>query len=166
MVTLIYAPEDNRRLQRTVHVRYTLIQIMQIITSTPVMLKNASDEETMNNTQTFYWFSKFKSGVTSVIDAEHLQNSSPNKTHRNVACIKKPAHGTDESLSLSWLVSCKSHLEHSKAFWHKIWICDRLPQNLCLISWVASRSRARTMSVCARTLRKNYKETHHFFQGS
>jgi hypothetical protein len=84
------------------------------------MLKNASDEETMNKTQTFDRFSKFKSEVTSVADDKHLQNSSPNRTHRNMACIKKPANETDASLSLSWLISCKSHLEHSKAFWQKI----------------------------------------------
>jgi hypothetical protein len=84
------------------------------------MLKNASDLETMNKTEAFDWFSKFKSEVTYVADNEHLQNLSPNTTHRNVVCIKKPTHGTDASLSLSWLMSCKSHLEHSKAFWHKI----------------------------------------------
>jgi len=103
--------------------------------------------------------------VTSVADAEHLQNSSPNKTHRNVACTKKPAHETDTLLSLSWLMSCKSHLKHSKAFWHKIWTCNRLPQTLCLISWVM-RSRTRTMSVYTRTLMRNYEEIRHFFQES
>jgi len=84
------------------------------------MLKNASDSETKNKTEAYDRFSKFKSGVTYVADAEHVQNSSPNTTHRNEARIKKPTHGTDASLSLSWLMSCKSHLEHSKAFWHKI----------------------------------------------
>jgi len=43
--------------------------------------KNAYDEETMNKTEAFDLFSKFKSGVTSATDAAHLQNLSPNKTH-------------------------------------------------------------------------------------
>jgi hypothetical protein len=77
--------------------------------------KNFSDE-TLSKTRASDWFSEFKSGVTSVTNAEHLQNLSPNKPYRNVACIKKPTHGTDAPLSLSWLMSFKFHLKHSKAF--------------------------------------------------
>jgi hypothetical protein len=43
---------------------------------------------------------------------------------------------TDTTISTSWLMWEEYHLDHARAFWHKIWTCDRQPQNLCHICWL------------------------------
>jgi hypothetical protein len=43
---------------------------------------------------------------------------------------------TNTSISMSLLMWQECHLDHARAFWHKIWIWDRRPQNLCLICWL------------------------------
>jgi len=46
------------------------------------MLKNASDEETMSKTEASEWFSKFKSGVTSVADITFAKFVSQQNTQK------------------------------------------------------------------------------------
>jgi hypothetical protein len=58
------------------------------VPETDKMFKLAFREETSSRTQTFYWFLKFKSGVTSTNDAEHSGCPSMNKMAENVAEVQ------------------------------------------------------------------------------
>jgi len=58
----------------------------------------------MNRTDTFDWFSKFKSVVTSVDYVEHLGRLSTSKTDGNVARINEVAR-ENGNITIHWLVS-------------------------------------------------------------
>lgn len=58
------------------------------VPETDKMFKLAFRKETTGRTQTFYWFSKFESGLTSTNDAEHSACPSTNRMDENVAGIQ------------------------------------------------------------------------------
>jgi hypothetical protein len=52
-------------------------------------LKVPSGEQTVGKTQIFYWFSKFRSSVTSAEDAGRLECISTSKTGASVEQVKE-----------------------------------------------------------------------------
>jgi hypothetical protein len=53
----------------------------------------------MSGTETFDWFSKFRSGVSSVDDAERSGRPSASKTNEYVTLVKELVHEDTQSLS-------------------------------------------------------------------
>jgi hypothetical protein len=53
------------------------------------MLKVAFGEQTVGRTQAFDWFSKFKSGLISVKDADHSGHPMASKTDENMDKVKE-----------------------------------------------------------------------------
>jgi len=119
--------------------------------------KNATEtfgEWAMGRTQVFEWFSKFKSSVILVEDAEHLGHPLMSKT---MGWVKELVlENTEITLHEWWFNFCKF-----RAFWKTIWLCIGLSPNLCSQCWV--RSRRRIVSVCAKTFKKGLKEVHNSF---
>ena len=58
-------------------------------TETSETLKVPSGQQTVGKTQIFYWFSKFRSSVTSAEDAGHLERISTSKTGASVEQVKE-----------------------------------------------------------------------------
>jgi hypothetical protein len=67
-------------------------RLRKIAAETFRMLKLAFGGEMMSRIQTFDWFSKFKSEVTSADDAEYLGCPLTTKTDKNVVWIKELFH--------------------------------------------------------------------------
>jgi hypothetical protein len=108
--------------------------------------------EVVSRTETCNWFSNFRSRVTSDSNAKHSGYLHTWIVDDNVSQIKNLFMKTNMSVSATWPMNWESHYDNARAFWHKVWTCDRSPKNSCLISDVTEFELAQI----GRRLRTSY----------